>query len=531
MADFRSYQSDADILEALERARPWLLGWSTYIWNIKRALALSRAIKERIPSLMILLGGPQAGHPSAARRLLEENPAIDGVICGEGEIALAGTLRYLSTPAILPPPPGLTLRQKDGTLRMGGVAPLLPTLGRTNSPILTGVLELKDQCGHFLSLQTYRGCPNACPFCGWGPKRIRLFPLETVMEELRTAFAETRVESGFFLDADFFLFPDRAKAILQFLAEQSPETGWFFEGNLLHIDREAVDLLSRFPHALVGIGLQSSNPEVLRRAKRPTDLPLFRRLFRELRRHAPRLSLSLGLICGLPGETLESYFDSLEFALTLRPGSISPSMLILLPGSAYFENPAAYGIVAGGPPDYTVLETDLIPHREMVQASQLSAFIHACFGFPRLRSLAVLAAPHAEAAASGARPTVAIYQRLLRRMCELGLEEDLHPEIPCRDFDLYLRMVDWLYQAGHAAALYRSLVKEVALERHPDWSGEARALFEFADELDSRFPPELSLSGMKPWKLPLCGIWTEPYLPGNMEDRRIQTPEGEQAAG
>ncbi|MEI6510257.1 MAG: B12-binding domain-containing radical SAM protein, partial [bacterium] len=467
MADFRSYQSDADILDALERARPWLLGWSTYVWNIKRVLALSKAIKDLLPGLFILLGGPQVGHPSAVHLLLEENPAIDGVICGEGEIALTGTLRHLLRPGSVPPPAGLTLRQKDGTLRMGGVATLLPSLSRINSPILNGVLELEDPRGHFLSLQTYRGCPNACLFCGWGPQEVRLFPLETVVEELRFAFTKTWVKGGFFLDADFFLFPERAKAILQLLAAECPEATWFFEVNPLHIDREAMDLLSRFPRALVSIGLQSSNPEVLRRAKRSTNLALLRHCFQELRRHAPRLSLSLSLICGLPGESLESYLDSLEFALALRPSSISPNLLILLPGSAYFDNPASYGIVSGGSPDYAVQETELISRQEMGEAARLSAFIRACFNFPRLRSLAVLTAPLAEAAASSQRPTVEIYQRLFHRMCELGLGEDLQPEAPYRDYDLFLRMVDWLGRAGHTAALYRALVEEVALDRHP----------------------------------------------------------------
>jgi radical SAM superfamily enzyme YgiQ (UPF0313 family) len=531
MADFRCYQSDADILQSLERERPWLLGWSTYIWNIKRVLGLSRAIKDLLPDLVILLGGPQVGHLSAGKRLLEENLAIDGVICGEGEIALVSTLRHLLEPDTAPPPAGLTLRQRDGSLRLGGVAPLLPTLGRINSPILNGILELEDPSGHFLSLQTYRGCPNACPFCGWGPQSVRLFPLEMVMEELKWAFAKARVEGGFFLDADFFLFPDRAKAILQLLAEESPETSWFFEGNPLHIDREAIVWLSRLPHALLSIGLQSSNPEVLRRAKRPTDLSLFRRCFQELRRYAPRLSLSLGLICGLPGESLESYLDSLEFALTLRPSSISPNLLILLPGSAYFDDPAAYGIVAGGLPDYVVQETELISRQEMAEAARLSAFIRACFDFPRLRSLVVLTAPLAEASASSQRPTVNIYQRLFHRMCELGLGENLHPEAPYRDYDLFLRMVDWLHQAGHTAALYRALLEEAAFDRHSIWSGEARALREFTAELDSRFPPELPLSGVKPWKLPLSGIWSEPYLPGSLEDRRIQAQEREETRG
>ncbi len=522
MADFRSYQSDADILEALEREQPWLLGWSTYIWNIKRVLALSRAIKERIPDLFILLGGPQVGHPSAARLILEENPATDGVICGEGEMALAGTIRHLLAPETVPPPTGLTKRQRDGSLRIGGVAPLLPSLGRINSPVLNGVLELEDPRGHFLSLQTYRGCPNACSFCGWGPQTVRLFPLETVLEELTMAFAVARVEGGFFLDADFFLFPERAKAILQLLVDKSPEATWFFEGNLLCIDREAVSQLSRLPHALLSFGLQSSNPEVLRRANRPTDLTLFRQCFQELRRQAPHLSLHLGLVCGLPGESLESYLDSLEFALTLRPSSISPNPLLLLPGSSYFADPASHGIIAGGSPDYEVLETDSMSRQELAEAIQLSTFIRACFDFPRLRSLIVLTAPIAEAAASSPRPVVEIYQRLLRRMGEHGLPVDRTSMAPCHEQELLIRMLAWLRQASHTATLYRALVEEIALDRHPTWSGEALALREFTDELDSRFPAEFPLSGVRPWKLPLSGIWSEPYLPGSLEERRIQ---------
>lgn len=43
--DFKHEQTDDAIVSAVRASAPWLVGWSTYVWNIERVLPLSRRLK------------------------------------------------------------------------------------------------------------------------------------------------------------------------------------------------------------------------------------------------------------------------------------------------------------------------------------------------------------------------------------------------------------------------------------------------------------------------------------------------------
>src|SRR6266545_4219006 len=54
---------------------PAILGFSTYIWNIRLSLACARLAKERFPECLIVFGGPSApAEPKEAELFLREHP-------------------------------------------------------------------------------------------------------------------------------------------------------------------------------------------------------------------------------------------------------------------------------------------------------------------------------------------------------------------------------------------------------------------------------------------------------------------------
>src|SRR5688572_2406878 len=60
-----------------------VIGFSTYVWNIRISLEIARQIKQQSPNTLIVFGGPQV--PDRAEDFLRQHPFIDIVCHGEGE--------------------------------------------------------------------------------------------------------------------------------------------------------------------------------------------------------------------------------------------------------------------------------------------------------------------------------------------------------------------------------------------------------------------------------------------------------------
>jgi len=80
-----------------------VIGFSTYVWNIRISLEVARRIKAARPETLIVFGGPQV--PDRAEEFLRQNPFVDIVSHGEGEPI------FLSILENFPRRPGKTYRR------------------------------------------------------------------------------------------------------------------------------------------------------------------------------------------------------------------------------------------------------------------------------------------------------------------------------------------------------------------------------------------------------------------------------------
>ncbi len=60
-----------------------VIGFSTYVWNIRISLEIARQIKKACPETLIVFGGPQV--PDRAEEFLRAHLFIDLAVHGEGE--------------------------------------------------------------------------------------------------------------------------------------------------------------------------------------------------------------------------------------------------------------------------------------------------------------------------------------------------------------------------------------------------------------------------------------------------------------
>jgi len=325
LADFYLEQDLADCAETILGQNPDVLGLSIYTWNRQRILALAGELKTRRPELVIFAGGPEV---TADPPGITAHVAIDFVLPGEGERVVVEAIRLLRE--------GADPKDIGGLLQPGPVA----DLASLPSPFLTGVLPPQDYRGLLWELS--RGCPFHCDFCfeSRGSDRVRRFPEDRLRAEL-ALFAASGVQQLFVLDPTFNYHPQPAKAMLRMMAEVAPEIHYTIEVRAEFIDEEMAGLFAGINCALQ-IGLQSADPAVLARVHRHIDPDDF--TGRILLLHEAGVVYGFDVIYGLPGDSLQGFLDSLDFALGLRPNHLDIFPLAVLPGTRLAENADRLGL-------------------------------------------------------------------------------------------------------------------------------------------------------------------------------------------
>ena len=113
LAEYTINHQMEQILQDIYKRKPDVIGFSCYIWNISYVKMILADIKKVLPNVKIWAGGPEVSYHAEA--FLKEEPAVDLVMMGEGEITFAHFLKALLEGEELKQVPGLMLRNDDGT--------------------------------------------------------------------------------------------------------------------------------------------------------------------------------------------------------------------------------------------------------------------------------------------------------------------------------------------------------------------------------------------------------------------------------
>jgi radical SAM superfamily enzyme YgiQ (UPF0313 family) len=312
------------------------VGLSLYVWNRALGREIAGLLRARKPSLLLFAGGSEATADPAG--LLNEG-WLDLVLPGEGEELIVDVVTRLLR--------GETPAEIQTRIRPAPVQ----DLGTLPSPYLEGLLDPAAYPGMLWELS--RGCPFRCDFCfeSRGGTGIRRVPLERVRAELRH-FEARGVSQVLVLDPTFNYDKRQAKAILRLIATEAPAIHFFFEVRSEFIDRELARLFGAIRCSLQ-IGLQSADDAVLRLINRSIDPEDFEA--KVLLLHQAGVPYGFDLIYGLPGDTLEGFQASLDFALSLVPNHLDIFPLSVLPGTRLHETAPELGLQHLQEAPYTVL--------------------------------------------------------------------------------------------------------------------------------------------------------------------------------
>lgn len=368
LAEYTINHQMEQILQDIYKRKPDVIGFSCYIWNISYVKMILADIKKVLPDVKIWAGGPEVSYHAEA--FLKEEPAVDIVMMGEGEITFAHFLKALLEGEELKQVPGLMLRNDDGTITDTGFRQVMDM---SQIPFPYAFMDMKELEHRIIYYESSRGCPFSCAYCLSSiDKKLRFRSLDLVLPELEW-FLQAKVPQVKFVDRTFNCKKSHAMAIWQYIRDyDNGITNFHFEIAADLLDKDELDLLSTMRPGLVQleIGVQSTNEKTLETIRRKTDIEEIRQITATINSWH-NIHQHLDLIAGLPWEDLESFKKSFNDVYSMEPEQLQLGFLKVLKGSYMEELIPDCDLLYSAAPPYEVLRTKWLSYGDVLELKDI----------------------------------------------------------------------------------------------------------------------------------------------------------------
>ena len=350
------------------------------------ALAAARTVKAFHPRCRVVMGGH---HPTALPEAVMAEDAVDFVIRGEGETAMALLAAALRDGRPVSGIPGIVFRNPDRSLSISPPSELsnLDDHPLPAQHLINHGFYRRHRKGSAVIL-TSRGCPMKCTYCavGAGTVRYRVRSAARVIEEIEAAVTGYDARFIDFEDENLSLDRDGFLSLLDEIARR-------FQGMDLELramnglftpslDETVIRAMKTAGFRTLNLSLGTTAPEQLRRFRRPDVRQATEAAIQAARKHG--LNVVCYIIVGAPSQSAR---DSLEDLLYLAARDVLPGVSVYYPapGSADYAMLEKNGML---PEHFSLMRSTALPisHRTTRQDSVTLLRLGRILGF--IRSLA-----------------------------------------------------------------------------------------------------------------------------------------------
>jgi len=395
---------------------PDIVGYSCYIWNIKKVLEVIKQIRSR-SNIIHVLGGPEISLISIGSF---SKTAADYYVIGVGEKIFLNLITYLhlkmgESRSRLPA--GVAYSKGDKFCYMENNE-YISNLDEIPSVYINGVIEDRLYANQQAFLETQRGCRFKCKYCVYYKNLpdISYYSLQRVFDELEHLIVQKKVSVLRIFDAIFTSDLARAKLIVKFLLKLKQRKDiympWiYWEFNYHNIDEEFIKLVASLKYrekicnneevipqdrpqfysdmmrdytAINCVGIQSFNPKSLKAVGRISDSGNRLAKFMDMtRKH--NIVLKMDIIMGLPFETFDIYFNGVENFLPKLAGTdsiLNFHRFQLLPGSELEDKSELYHMKCSDDCGHMVVSNDSFDADSLAYAAKLTAVLSRVLNSP-----------------------------------------------------------------------------------------------------------------------------------------------------
>ena len=322
------YEQKDEFLSLLKETPRAVIISTTFILTKHSLHKLIEDIRSAVPDIFIIAGGPfvyksflflQRSQEekyvtgSAGEDFLffsKNEPSADLYIIGrEGEDILCEALRRVQKNQPLDNMPN-TARLVDGKYVF---TPFKDEVSNSGSaPVDWDSLPDKAFKSAVVPMQASGGCPYKCAYCTFrkDDRIIYIKPVEQIIEELK-AVSSRGVRYVRFIDDNFRLGAPNLEKFCQRVIEEDIQIRWMTMIKISTLEKVDADLLRRSGCIDVALGLESTEPVVLRNMNKKANPAIYGPVVKRLLEAG--INCSCYFLLGFPGETDESALRTRAF--------------------------------------------------------------------------------------------------------------------------------------------------------------------------------------------------------------------------
>lgn len=311
---------------------------------------LCKKIKEKIPEKNLILTG---WHPSALPERTLREEACDFVIQGEGFYTLRDMLSKKDYSRVR----GLWWKEQ-GEIKSNQRAENIDDLSGELSEVAWDLLPMNENkyrafnwmClgdlnsrNRFVSMFTSLGCPFHCNFCAihatYGERKLRCWNPEWVLNQFDCLVEKYNVKNINLHDELFIFKHSHYHPIAQGILKRRHHLNIASFARVDILDKTSAEELAFIKKAGFNwfkLGIESCNEEIIKKNNKGNfTKDVIRRVVRKV--HDAGINLCANFMFGLPGDTMETMQDNLEFALELKCAFPSFFCAMAIPGSDLYS--------------------------------------------------------------------------------------------------------------------------------------------------------------------------------------------------
>lgn len=328
-----------EVLRKIEAAKPDVVGAGATTVDFEYANQILKEAKELL-KVTTILGGPHA--TVLPEQVLQDNPHIDYLVRGEGEITTRHLLKQLERKGSLSEVEGLSYREEARVIHNAD-RPFIRNLDENCLP----ARHLLDQSKYLLPLpgkgmrrmtaiQAMRGCPFKCIYCyRMFGRAVRFRDPVLVVDEIEDCINRYSIEYVTFVDDTFMINAERVIKLCEEMHKRKLDLSWRCYTRADTIREDLLRIMKDAGCKQISIGVESGNQEILNIAGKGVKLEQYVKAYELLGKVGFEKRGSF--ILGLPYENERTLRDTISFAKKLKLDRAFFNICTPYPGTELFQ--------------------------------------------------------------------------------------------------------------------------------------------------------------------------------------------------
>jgi anaerobic magnesium-protoporphyrin IX monomethyl ester cyclase len=341
MVDFNI--TDPSMLSVyINRFKPDVVGITSFTATIENAKKIVQATRRINPGLVIVLGGVHASAlPMETMQSIEE---LDYLVYGEGEETIRELLQVIEYELDPRTVKGIIYRTKKSIIK-NAPRPLITDLDTIPFPdrdLIPMRFYTKQHVSrgfsraelNIIEILTSRGCPNNCIFCSshinYG-RTLRFRSYENIIAEMNECMEKYGTNHFSIEDDTFTINKELVRKLCEFFIEH--KLTWNCNTRVNTVDYELLRRMARAGCKKVAFGVESGNPEMLKKIKKGITIQQVEQAVRAAKKAGIRYVECDFMIGAHVDETKEDVQDTVNLIYRLMPDFVMVSIMCPYPGT------------------------------------------------------------------------------------------------------------------------------------------------------------------------------------------------------